>query len=310
MFYYLIHSLPWGRDLQAGKRNVRTFIIGSVFYILLHGLMFANKIALFNLTVALAFNIIKRYFWWIFLADGIAMSVTYKIAYGRNILTELPLFTMINEWIHPPPVNIPARANMAVGIGAGANMGGGVGDAKNKPIINQKDDTPIKTSLLNRQLEDELDIDLLTENESLPDANTLKQVEPKLSEIKPSATIGVNAADVGVSDVDVDDFDDVVDDVVIDDDDNVDNVDDDDDVDDVDDDAIDDDTIDDDAIDDVDNDVDVDVDVVDVDDINDVITDLPTRRLTSENIDKYVIKRNPIKLKPIDADIKSEDLNL
>src|SRR5438132_840105 len=114
MFYYLIHNLPWGAQLEPGKRNVRTFIIGSVCYILLHALLFANKIN-FSPMFATALYILRRYFWWIILADAIAMAVTYKIAYGRNILTELPLFQMVGEWIggrenpQPQPQPQPAR---------------------------------------------------------------------------------------------------------------------------------------------------------------------------------------------------------
>src|SRR6185503_12253170 len=97
MFYYLIHNLPWGQQLQPGKRNVRTFITGSVCYILLHALLFANKVN-FNPMFSTFVHIIRRYFWWIMLADAISMSITYKLAYGRNILTEIPLFQMFGEW--------------------------------------------------------------------------------------------------------------------------------------------------------------------------------------------------------------------
>src|SRR5439155_20421858 len=98
--------LPCGQQLQACKRNVRTFIIGSVCYILFHALLFANKVN-FSPMIATAVHIMRRYFWWIMIADAVAMSITYKIAYGRNILTELPLFQMIGEWAgvrpNPPP---------------------------------------------------------------------------------------------------------------------------------------------------------------------------------------------------------------
>src|SRR5690242_13686490 len=98
MFYYLIHNLPWGNDLQPGKRNVRTFITGSVCYILLHALLFTNKVNL-NPMMTSIFYIIRRYFWLIVLADATAMAITYKIAYGRNILTELPFFQVMGDWV-------------------------------------------------------------------------------------------------------------------------------------------------------------------------------------------------------------------
>ena len=84
MFFYLIHNSPLWKNLENGKRNVKTFITGMICYILLHAYMYSeydskNKII----------EILRNYIWYIILADCAAMGVTYKLFYGRSILNEL-----------------------------------------------------------------------------------------------------------------------------------------------------------------------------------------------------------------------------
>lgn len=84
MFYYIIHMLPWGIHLTQGKRNVRTFLFGSVLYILLHAFLYADSM---NNTL---FFILRRYFWYIFVADFIAVAILYKLFFGESIMHEIP----------------------------------------------------------------------------------------------------------------------------------------------------------------------------------------------------------------------------
>ena len=81
MFFYLLHISPLWKDLENGKRNVRTFICGTFCYILLHAYMFSAK----NKTVKL----LRNYIWYIIMADCAAMAASYRIFYGRSILNEL-----------------------------------------------------------------------------------------------------------------------------------------------------------------------------------------------------------------------------
>jgi hypothetical protein len=164
MLYYLIHSLPWGADLQAGKRNVRTFLIGSICYILFHALLYSDvKIPNY---VTIAYYILRKYFWWILAADAVAMAISYKIAYGRNILNELPLFEVIRDLFggHPaPPAPAPAPQNRIINLPL---------EVVPPPSIPVPLPTPpLKTST---KYPNELDIDLLTENEELPDPKTVE----------------------------------------------------------------------------------------------------------------------------------------
>ena len=253
MFYYLIHNLPWGEHLQPGKRNVRTFIIGSVCYILLHALLFANKIN-FNPMMTTITYIIRRYFWWIVIADAISMAITYKLTYGRNILTELPLIEMVGEWIGGGRGNRnirPIEPELGEPIKAQSFPDLPINSTKSRET------NCISANKVNK--EDELDIDLLTENESLPDPNSqdivtsdppilpkvdnneeIDNIEPVANEVnnldEPNGPNGKNE---------------------------------------------------------------------DEDEEEEEVT---TPKLTSENINKYVINRSRLKLAAID--IKSEDLNL
>ncbi len=150
MFFYLIHNLPWGSELNAGKRNVRTLLIGSVCYVFFHALLYAHDLN-FSPIISTILNISRYYFWWILLIDAIAMSVLYKLAYGRTIFSEIPLPEMIKDWVgddpHPP-------TNFTI-------------VTKTEPIIPSTNPTPTTN---------ELDFDLLTENEE-PISKIVENIE-------------------------------------------------------------------------------------------------------------------------------------
>lgn len=158
MFFYLIHNLPWGSQLENGKRNVRTFLIGSVCYILLHALLYANTKNFIGIPMLSSFlYLAQRYFWWILLADSAAMSITYKLFYGRSILTELPLLGAFKGLFKKEENKeiIPTITNINIPK---------IDETKNINItpINNKEQSKVQTKNSN-----ELEIDLLTENESI-----------------------------------------------------------------------------------------------------------------------------------------------
>lgn len=258
MFYYLIHNLPWGEHLQPGKRNVRTFIIGSVCYILLHALLFASKINFNPMMITITY-VIRRYFWWIVIADALSMAITYKLAYGRNILTEIPLIEMVGEWI---------GGARDVGLDGGNRNIRPTDPGLGEPIeVKTLPDLSIHSTKLREtdlnsankiNKEDELDIDLLTENESLPDQNShnIMTNEPSVS---PKAE----------DNEEIDNTEPVANEV---------------------------------------NNLDESGEPNGPDEKNEDEEEVDTPKLTSENINKYVINRSRLKLAAID--IKSEDLNL
>lgn len=84
MFYYIIHNLPIWTDLPNGKRNVRTFLLGTVCYILLHALLF-SKIGEEKHYIKL----FRNYIYYLWAADAIAMAVIYKQFYKKSILSEV-----------------------------------------------------------------------------------------------------------------------------------------------------------------------------------------------------------------------------
>ena len=274
MFYYLIHNLPWGEQLQPGKRNVRTFITGSVCYILIHALLFASK-ANFHPMATTIIYAIRKYFWWIVMADAMAMAITYKLAYGRNILTEIPIFEMIGEWIggtretQPPQNNIQPhpqqlQANLPL-IDKSQQMDK---TQANVPINSVKN-TTIEPNKDDKTQNDELDIDLLTENESQPDDQTIKVLVDK--NIKLDKTITKSDKLDTEHEKDIIEPDEAVIDSV--------NVD----------------------------------EEIDPENENKETQSLPVEspqkpKLTSENLSKYVINRSKLKIPA--PEIKSEDLNL
>jgi len=284
MFYYLIHNLPWGNDLQPGKRNVRTFITGSVCYILLHALLFTDKVSL-NPMLTTVFYMLRRYFWWIVLADAVAMSITYKIAYGRNILTEIPIFQALGEWVggargERQPVVPQPRVIAGTGNPVPQNTVAGPklppqSTVTNKNTPTQKLQEKMKpTTGLN---DEELDIDLLTENESQPDEKTNQAVQqPQTNEVDgeiDDETENEGEPDESGSRINED----------------------------------------------IDEDIDDEIDDESKTENDDQQTtpsssppekSSPGPKLTPENITKYVINRSKLKLKNTEVDIKSEDLNL
>jgi hypothetical protein len=246
----------------------------------------------------------RRYFWWIIMADAISMSITYKLTYGRNILTEIPIFQMFGEWfggrnnrqIEAPvrpqlqneqqrPLLQPNQANQTNQLNQT--------NQQIKPNQPAKPNHPVKPNqqiIINQQSQqkiskdtkkpindetDELDIDLLTENESHPDEKTQKIIEKSVNNsVIDGAEDAINKTDE-TNEVNETSEPNQVNETG------------------------------------ETNKINEPVDTENISQTDSKDKDIGPK-LTPENIDKYVINRNKIKikLKTPDADIKSEDLNL
>ena len=71
MFFYLLYNSSFLKKDQDKNKNVNTLIYGSIVYILLHALIFANK----NLKE----NVLK-YFWIILSVDIISIFLSTNIS--------------------------------------------------------------------------------------------------------------------------------------------------------------------------------------------------------------------------------------
>ncbi len=83
MFFYIIHHIHYYLfkiNKGEGVINTRTFIFGSILYILLHGLLYSKSFVKYHF---------KDYFWWLFVVDIISMGVIYKHYYNDTIFGEV-----------------------------------------------------------------------------------------------------------------------------------------------------------------------------------------------------------------------------
>jgi hypothetical protein len=90
VFFYLLHNMTQKHQTndnqteRDGAKNARTFIIGSVFYIILYMMVMH-----FSLRYDHMAGIFKTGLIMLFGADIATMGYLYKSYYGRNILTEI-----------------------------------------------------------------------------------------------------------------------------------------------------------------------------------------------------------------------------
>ena len=71
MFFYLIYNSSFIKKDNEKNKNVNTLIYGSIVYIVLHALIYANK----NLRES-----ILRYFWIILSVDVVSMFLSTEIS--------------------------------------------------------------------------------------------------------------------------------------------------------------------------------------------------------------------------------------
>ena len=83
--YYIIHNLTnKGESEKNGAKNARTFIFGSIMYIILY-----MALMHFSLKYPLSYGIFKTGLIMLFLSDIATMGYIYKSYYGRLIFNEL-----------------------------------------------------------------------------------------------------------------------------------------------------------------------------------------------------------------------------
>ena len=88
MFYYLIHQIMQMKfmdDKENGKKNVMTFLFGSILYFLLYGYLRSPTTNINNFVM----YALKNFFHWFILIDMICMAVIYKLYYNRSIFNEM-----------------------------------------------------------------------------------------------------------------------------------------------------------------------------------------------------------------------------
>jgi hypothetical protein len=96
MFYYLFHKLPLWRDLPDSKRNIRTFLLGTIVYILFHAFLF-SKYSEINHNIKLY----RNYIYYLWVADALGMAVIYKNYHTKNILSESTLQKQLTKLPQP-----------------------------------------------------------------------------------------------------------------------------------------------------------------------------------------------------------------
>jgi len=90
MFFYLIHNLPWGKKIDAAKRNCTTFLIGVIFYVI--------TITTLRYLGEMDDKLLQLIFYGflvIMIADIGAMFYLYKHHYGRHFMHE---FDEPSDW--------------------------------------------------------------------------------------------------------------------------------------------------------------------------------------------------------------------
>ncbi len=81
------------KDLPNGKKNVRTFLIGSICWILLASFLFSKTIQHTNFFIIT----LKNFFQWFVAIDVVSIAIIYKLYYNRSIFNEVVEITQPKE---------------------------------------------------------------------------------------------------------------------------------------------------------------------------------------------------------------------
>jgi hypothetical protein len=73
------------KDIPNGKKNVRTFIIGTICWILLASFLFSKTIVHTNFFIVT----LKNFFQWFLVIDICSIAVIYKLYYNKSIFNEV-----------------------------------------------------------------------------------------------------------------------------------------------------------------------------------------------------------------------------
>lgn len=84
-FYYLIHSMGWGKNLSDSTRNSRTFLLGSFLWIT--AFVILKNLAVYGY-ISLMYHTLYSSLILLIFADIFVMCYLYKNNYGRSILYE------------------------------------------------------------------------------------------------------------------------------------------------------------------------------------------------------------------------------
>ncbi len=100
MFFYIFHHINHyvfkPEDKSDTNTNARTLILGGIAYVILHG--YLNSTAMQD-------YMFKKYFWWIFIIDFVAMGIIYKNYYGDLFFREVNTKDKSEEHIQMKKIN-------------------------------------------------------------------------------------------------------------------------------------------------------------------------------------------------------------
>lgn len=112
MIFFLVHNViqhsPWIKDWAESKKNITTFLIGSLLYVFLLSFLQSER---FQSLINSSFFLftLKNWFIWIIGIDITAMAILYKNYWGRTILEELPETWSLRRRNATSPTKTPAK---------------------------------------------------------------------------------------------------------------------------------------------------------------------------------------------------------
>jgi len=93
MFYCLINSLPWGREMTSNQRFTRTFIIGLVCYAIIYMMPSFDQYQVFKVGI----DSIRSWLWIIFGLDLALLGIITKGFFGYNLIKSYMIGTPKRE---------------------------------------------------------------------------------------------------------------------------------------------------------------------------------------------------------------------
>lgn len=150
MIFNLVNIIPWGSDLPADKRIVRTLIIGCVCYVLLYSLISMNQF-IQNQSIILILNMIRKFFWGVFAVDLSLLYILNKNDFSFSMIKNKLLTGLFGE--KKEQKLLPQAENPPQVLAK-----------KQETVVNHQPNQHEKSEKkIQGDDKDELDIDLLTE---------------------------------------------------------------------------------------------------------------------------------------------------
>jgi hypothetical protein len=92
MYFFVTHKLihnviPWSKETKEGQKNIITFFVGVILYIITFGLLTESryKVVIDN---NILLTIMRNFFFYFFLTDVCTMACIYKLFFRRTIFCE------------------------------------------------------------------------------------------------------------------------------------------------------------------------------------------------------------------------------